>query len=227
MTALFGPSGCGKTTLLAAVAGLLRPQAGRVALRRHARCWTPRAASPCRRSGGAAAWCSRMRGCSRISASRPTCATACAARRADADRAGAGGGGGAARHRPAARAAARPALGRGAAAGGARPRPAGPAAPAADGRAAGGAGCRAAGRGAALPGAAARRGRPAHPLRRPMRWTRWMRWPTGWCCCRPGGSIAEGTVEALSLRTDLPLAGGAMPARCCPASCRRMMPRAG
>ena len=34
------------------------------------RCSTPRAASSCRRSGGAAAWCSRMRGCSRISASR-------------------------------------------------------------------------------------------------------------------------------------------------------------
>ena len=32
VTALFGPSGCGKTTVLAAVAGLLRPQAGRVAL---------------------------------------------------------------------------------------------------------------------------------------------------------------------------------------------------
>lgn len=32
VTALFGPSGCGKTTILAAVAGLLRPAAGRVAL---------------------------------------------------------------------------------------------------------------------------------------------------------------------------------------------------
>jgi molybdate transport system ATP-binding protein len=32
VTALFGPSGCGKTTVLSAVAGLLRPQAGRVAL---------------------------------------------------------------------------------------------------------------------------------------------------------------------------------------------------
>ena len=30
VTALFGPSGCGKSTILAAVAGLLRPEAGRV-----------------------------------------------------------------------------------------------------------------------------------------------------------------------------------------------------
>ncbi|WP_237213388.1 molybdenum ABC transporter ATP-binding protein [Falsiroseomonas oryziterrae] len=32
VTALFGPSGCGKTTVLSAVAGLLRPQQGRVVL---------------------------------------------------------------------------------------------------------------------------------------------------------------------------------------------------
>jgi len=32
VTALFGPSGCGKTTILAAIAGLLRPHAGRVAI---------------------------------------------------------------------------------------------------------------------------------------------------------------------------------------------------
>jgi len=32
VTALFGPSGCGKTTILAAIAGLLRPDAGRVAI---------------------------------------------------------------------------------------------------------------------------------------------------------------------------------------------------
>ncbi len=32
VTAIFGPSGCGKSTILAAIAGLLRPQSGRVAL---------------------------------------------------------------------------------------------------------------------------------------------------------------------------------------------------
>ncbi|MFC0408532.1 molybdenum ABC transporter ATP-binding protein [Roseomonas elaeocarpi] len=32
VTAIFGPSGCGKSTTLAAVAGLLRPQAGRIVL---------------------------------------------------------------------------------------------------------------------------------------------------------------------------------------------------
>jgi len=33
VTALFGPSGCGKSTTLAAIAGLLRPQAGRITMR--------------------------------------------------------------------------------------------------------------------------------------------------------------------------------------------------
>src|SRR5450432_850665 len=32
ITILFGPSGCGKSTTLAAIAGLLRPDAGRIAL---------------------------------------------------------------------------------------------------------------------------------------------------------------------------------------------------
>ena len=32
MTALFGPSGCGKTTTINAIAGLMRPERGRIAL---------------------------------------------------------------------------------------------------------------------------------------------------------------------------------------------------
>src|SRR5579863_1954518 len=32
ITILFGPSGCGKSTTLAAIAGLLRPDSGRIAL---------------------------------------------------------------------------------------------------------------------------------------------------------------------------------------------------
>lgn len=47
VTALFGPSGCGKTTLLRAVAGLVRPRPGRVAIGNdtwqddHAKIWLP------------------------------------------------------------------------------------------------------------------------------------------------------------------------------------------
>ena len=91
-----------------------------------------------------------------------------APRAARRGRAGVRGGGRAARRRHpcSARRPAR-AVGRRAAARGARPRAAVPAAPAADGRAAGGARRRPPRRGAALPRAAARRGAPADPLRDP------------------------------------------------------------
>ncbi len=64
VTVLFGPSGSGKSTVLSVVAGLLRPEAGRVALGGTVLLDTA-AGSRCRRSGGAAAWCSRTRGCCR------------------------------------------------------------------------------------------------------------------------------------------------------------------
>ncbi|WP_342776651.1 ATP-binding cassette domain-containing protein [Hankyongella ginsenosidimutans] len=64
VTALFGPSGCGKTSLLMAVAGLLRPQRGRIAIGDTA-LFDAAAGWISHRSGGGSAWCSRMPGCSR------------------------------------------------------------------------------------------------------------------------------------------------------------------
>ena len=67
MTALFGPSGCGKTTVLAAVAGLLRPQAGRVALDGTALLDTARGLV---RAAGAAALRRGVPGCAAVPASQ-------------------------------------------------------------------------------------------------------------------------------------------------------------
>ena len=108
VTALFGPSGCGKSTVLAAVAGLLRPQAGRVALDGVALLDTARGIV---RAAGAAALRRGVPGCAAVPASqrRGQPALRPAPRAARCRRPGLRGGGGAARHRPAARAPARPA----------------------------------------------------------------------------------------------------------------------
>ena len=64
LTAIVGPSGAGKTTLLHLVAGLIPPD--EAASSSATTCSsTPRAASWCRRIGGASATSPRSRGCSR------------------------------------------------------------------------------------------------------------------------------------------------------------------
>ena len=57
--ALVGPSGAGKTTVLRAVAGLLRPQAGRIAVGDEVWFDDGRGISTCRPSAAASASCSR------------------------------------------------------------------------------------------------------------------------------------------------------------------------
>ena len=54
---LLGPSGCGKTTTLRCLAGLERPQSGRIVIGDRT-CSIPRRGSSCRRATAASAWCS-------------------------------------------------------------------------------------------------------------------------------------------------------------------------
>jgi molybdate transport system ATP-binding protein len=65
-TVVFGPSGAGKSALLAAIAGLQRPDQGSITLDGDTLfdgCARHRSS---RRRTAASAWCSRKRGCSRI-----------------------------------------------------------------------------------------------------------------------------------------------------------------
>ena len=62
MVALFGRSGAGKTTLVNMLAGLLRPDSGRIARRRPRAVQFRRAASTCRRSAAGSAMSSRRAG---------------------------------------------------------------------------------------------------------------------------------------------------------------------
>jgi len=58
VTALFGRSGAGKSTIVKAIAGLVRPDAGTIRMRK--------AGLMCRRSDGASASCFKMAVCFRI-----------------------------------------------------------------------------------------------------------------------------------------------------------------
>ncbi len=64
MTGLFGPSGAGKTSLVNMIAGLVRPDRGRIAV--DDVLFDHGSASTCRRIGAASAMCSRKAGCFRI-----------------------------------------------------------------------------------------------------------------------------------------------------------------
>ena len=65
VTALFGPSGAGKTSVVNAIAGLFRPDEGRIVDRRSRRAGHESAAYSCRRSSAAPVTCFRTRACSR------------------------------------------------------------------------------------------------------------------------------------------------------------------
>jgi ABC-type Fe3+/spermidine/putrescine transport system ATPase subunit len=55
---LLGPSGCGKTTVLRSIAGLIAPDAGRIAIG-DAVAFDAAPARTCRPSGAGSGWCSR------------------------------------------------------------------------------------------------------------------------------------------------------------------------
>lgn len=65
VTALFGPSGAGKSSVVNAIAGLLRPDAGRIALDDTV-LFDGKGACTCRRRAGASAMSFRTGGCFRI-----------------------------------------------------------------------------------------------------------------------------------------------------------------
>ena len=74
--ALFGDSGAGKTSVLNAIAGLLSPREGRIAIDGDT-LFERTAASTCRSRRGASATCSRTGACSRTSTCAATSPTAC------------------------------------------------------------------------------------------------------------------------------------------------------
>ena len=66
VTGLFGPSGAGKTTLVNMIAGLVRPDSGRLSLGDDVLFDHDKPASTCRRIGAASAMCFRKAACFRI-----------------------------------------------------------------------------------------------------------------------------------------------------------------
>ncbi len=76
VTGLFGRSGAGKTTVVNAVAGLLRPDRGRIVLDGEPSARHRARASTCRAIADASATSSRTRACSRTSPCAATCSTA-------------------------------------------------------------------------------------------------------------------------------------------------------
>ena len=62
---LLGPSGCGKTTALRCLAGLERPDHGRITFGDDRRCSTRRGGSTGRRTSAASAWSSSRTRCGR------------------------------------------------------------------------------------------------------------------------------------------------------------------
>ena len=66
-TALFGPSGAGKTSVINMIAGLLKPDRGRIVLDDDVLFDSAAAHRRARPGGGASAMCSRKAGCFRTS----------------------------------------------------------------------------------------------------------------------------------------------------------------